>query len=75
MKFCNGRGATPAIRTGAERWESAPGGLIKIGAKVVRHSKYVTLQMAGVAVSRELSAAILGRVHRFGIPPPLVPRG
>ena len=48
--------------------------LIKIGAKVARHAKYVTFQMAEVAVSRELSAAILVRIHRFGLPPPLVQR-
>ena len=45
--------------------------LIKIGAKVVRHAKYVTFQMAEVAVPRELFAAILERIRRFGVPPPL----
>ena len=49
--------------------------LIKIGAKVVRHAKYVTFQLAEVAVPRELFAAILERVQRFGVPPPLVQRG
>ncbi|MCZ6652620.1 MAG: transposase, partial [Planctomycetota bacterium] len=49
--------------------------LIKIGAKVVRHSKYVTFQMAEVAVPRELFAAILERIQRFGVPPPLLRRG
>ena len=49
--------------------------LIKIGAKVVRHFKYVTFQMAEVAVPRELFAAILDRIQRFGVPPPLVQRG
>ena len=48
--------------------------LIKIGAKVVRHAKYVTFQMAEVAVPRELFAAILERIRRFGVPPPLVQR-
>ena len=37
--------------------------LIKIGAKVVRHSKYVFFQMAEVAVSRKLFAAILDRIQ------------
>ncbi len=46
--------------------------LIKIGAKAVRHAKYVTFQMAEVAVPRELFAAILERIRRFGVPPPLV---
>ena len=39
--------------------------LIKIGAKVVRHSKYVIFQMAEVAVPRELFAAILERIQRL----------
>jgi hypothetical protein len=39
--------------------------LIKIGAKVVRHARYVTFQLAEVAVSRSLFAAILERVRRF----------
>ncbi len=45
--------------------------LIKIGAKVVIHSRYVIFQMAEVAVPRELFAAILERIQRFGVPPPL----
>ncbi|MCH9034475.1 MAG: IS1380 family transposase [Planctomycetes bacterium] len=49
--------------------------LIKIGAKVVRHSGYVIFQMAEVAVPRELFAAILERIQRFGVPPPLLQRG
>jgi len=49
--------------------------LIKIGAKVVTHSGYVIFQMAEVAVPRELFAAILDRIQRFGVPPPLVQRG
>ncbi len=48
--------------------------LIKIGAKVVRHAEYLTLQMAEVAVPRELLAAILERIRRFGVLPPLMPR-
>jgi hypothetical protein len=49
--------------------------LIKIGAQVVRHAKYVTFQLAEVAVPRELFAVILDRIQRFGVPPPLVQRG
>ena len=49
--------------------------LIKIGAKVVRHAKCVTFQLAEVAVPRELFAAILDRIQRFGVPAPLVRRG
>ncbi|MCH7729258.1 MAG: transposase [Planctomycetes bacterium] len=39
--------------------------LIKIGAKVVRHSKYVTFQLAEVAVTRELFVAIVARIERL----------
>lgn len=39
--------------------------LIKIGAKVVRHSKYVTFQMAEVAISKEIFAEILSRINRL----------
>ena len=49
--------------------------LIKIGAKVVRHSGYAIFQMAEVAVPRELFAAILERIQRLGVPPPLLQRG
>jgi hypothetical protein len=49
--------------------------LIKIGAKVVRHARYVTFQLAEVAVPRDLFAAILDRIQRFGVPPPLVQHG
>jgi hypothetical protein len=43
--------------------------LIKIGAKVVRHAKAVTFQVAEVAVPRELFAAILGRIGRMRAAP------
>jgi hypothetical protein len=46
--------------------------LIKIGAKVTRHSKYVTFQLAEAAVPRELFAAILERIKRLAMPPPSV---
>ena len=46
--------------------------LVKIGAKVTRHAKYVTFQLAEVAVSRRLFAAILDRITRLAIPPPTV---
>jgi hypothetical protein len=39
--------------------------LIKIGAKVVSHSKYVIFQLAEVAVPRQLLAAILERIARL----------
>ena len=39
--------------------------LIKIGAKVVRHSRHVTFQMAEVAISKKLFAEILLRIERL----------
>ncbi len=39
--------------------------LVKIGAKVVRHGRYVTFQMAGVAVSKVLFQDILHRIDRL----------
>jgi hypothetical protein len=44
--------------------------LVKTGAKVVKHAKYVTFQLAEVAVPRRLFAAILDRIARLAIPPP-----
>jgi hypothetical protein len=49
--------------------------LIKIGAKVTRHAQYVTFQLAEVAVTRDLFAAILDRVARLAIPPPVLVSG
>src|ERR1035437_6723795 len=39
--------------------------LIKIGAKVVRHARRVVFQMAEVAITRTLFAAILRRIERL----------
>jgi hypothetical protein len=39
--------------------------LVKIGAKVVSHARYVTFQMAEVLVSRSLFHEILERIHRL----------
>ena len=39
--------------------------LIKIGAKMVRHARYVIFQLAEVAISRRLYRAILERIRRF----------
>ncbi len=38
--------------------------LVKIGAKVVRHGRYVTFQMAEVAVSRRIFGQILSLITR-----------
>ena len=40
--------------------------LIKIGAKVVTHARYVTFQMAEVVISRQLFKTILRRISRLG---------
>lgn len=39
--------------------------LIKIGGKMVHHARYVTFQLAEVAVPRRLYRAILDRIRRF----------
>jgi hypothetical protein len=43
--------------------------LIKIGAKVVSHGRYVTFQMAEVAIPRRLFAAIMERIAALRAPP------
>jgi hypothetical protein len=43
--------------------------LIKIGAKVVSHGRYVTFQLAEVAVSRQMFADILALIARLRAPP------
>jgi hypothetical protein len=44
--------------------------LIKIGAKVVRHARRVTFQLAEVAVPRRLFQAILCAIDRLRLPMP-----
>ena len=39
--------------------------LVKIGAKVVKHARYVTFQMAEVLISRSLFHEILEQIHRL----------
>ena len=39
--------------------------LIKIEAKVVMHSRYITFQMAEVAIDKKLFAKILARIERL----------
>ena len=43
--------------------------LVKIGAKVVRHGRYVIFQMAEVAVPRELFQEILRLITGLRAPP------
>jgi hypothetical protein len=39
--------------------------LVKIGAKIVRHGRYIVFQMAEVAIPRDLFADILRRIDRL----------
>ena len=43
--------------------------LIKIGAKVIRHARYITFQLAEVAVPRELFQTILQKIERLRLLP------
>jgi len=54
-----------------ERWwlTSLREKLIKIGAKVVNHGRYVTFQLAEVAVPRRMFADILLLITRLRAPP------
>jgi hypothetical protein len=54
-----------------ERWSltSLREKLIKIGAKVVSHGRYISFQMAEVAVSREMLADILSLIARLRAQP------
>jgi len=58
---------TLALPEGVEHWSltTLREKVVKIGAKVVKHSRYVIFQLAEVAVPRELFAAILGRIARL----------
>ena len=43
--------------------------LVKIGARIVRHGRYLVFQLAEVAVPRTLFAEILRRIDRLRGPP------
>jgi hypothetical protein len=62
---------TLAMPKGAEPWSltSLREKLIKIGAKVVSHGRYVTFQLAEVAVSRQMFQDILRLIARLRAPP------
>jgi Transposase DDE domain group 1 len=44
--------------------------LVKIGVRIVRHARYVVLQLAELAVPRALFAAIMRRIGRLRPEPP-----
>jgi len=62
---------TLAMPKAAEPWSltSLREKLIKIGAKVVSHGRYVTFQLAEVSVSRQMFAEILSLIGRLRAPP------
>ncbi len=43
--------------------------LVKIGARMVRHGRYITFQLAEVAVSRQVFGQILVWIARLRAPP------
>jgi hypothetical protein len=47
--------------------------LVKIGARIVRHGRYVVFQLAEVAVPRALFADILRRIDYLRPRPPPLP--
>jgi hypothetical protein len=55
----------------AEPWSltSLRDKLIKIGAKVVSHGRYVSFQLAEVAISRQMFKDTLMLIARLRVPP------
>lgn len=62
---------TLGLPTGVEHWSltTLREKLVKIGAKVISHSRYVTFQMAEVAVPRELFIKILKLIDKLRLEP------
>ena len=65
---------TLALPGEVERWSltSLREKVVKIGAKVIAHGRYLVFQMAEVAVPRELFRGILDRIA--GLRPPVAAR-
>ncbi len=61
-----------ALPSGVRHWSltTLREKLVKIGAKVVRHAKYVTFQLAEVAVPRKLFRTILRRIAKLRLAGP-----
>ena len=69
-KFGRRRASVRGFLSGIRfRWDSLKEKLIKIGAKVVSHGRYVAFQMAEVAIPRILFADILRLVSELRPPP------
>ncbi len=62
---------TLALSRGISHWSlmTLRGRLAKIGARMVRHGRYVTFQLAEVAVSGRMFGEILARIARLRAPP------
>jgi hypothetical protein len=62
---------TLAMPKAAEPWSltSLREKLVKIGAKIVSHGRYLTFQMAETAVPRQMFAEILMLIARLRAPP------
>jgi hypothetical protein len=56
-------------KAGAVVADQPHGKLVRIGAKVVSHGRYVTVQLAEVAVPRQMFAEILSLIARPQAPP------
>jgi len=61
-----------ALPRAVKHWSltTLPEKLIRIGATVVHHARYITFQPAEVVVPRSLFRAILDRIQRFAALPP-----
>ncbi len=65
-----------ALPRGLKHWSlrSLQVKLIKTGG-IARHARQIIFQLAEVAVSRQLFRAILGRIRRLWLPPPVPDTG
>ena len=82
-KFYNGRGTAEqyikegklALPEAVAQWSltTLREKLVKIGARIVRHGRYVVFQLAEVAVPRSLFAEILRRIAELRPRPPPLP--
>ncbi len=73
-RSANSQERTLALPKAVEHWSltTLREKLIKIGAKVVRHGRTITFQLAEVAIPRALFTKILRRIDRLR-PAPLPP--
>ena len=62
---------TLALPDTAEQWSltTLRENLVRIGAKIVRHGRYIVFQMAEVAIPRDLFADIFRRIDRLRTTP------